>query len=1393
MPVGGGFTNCGCGPEATACENPTQPVATVGLCLADGRPIAVTVVMDCSGNVTSEGWIDLTTGAYSVGVPPAGTMACGDARSVEVSGVFCDVDQTSGDVLGLVLIEYQYAADGTVESVRLVDAVTGDTYTPQGEVTTCPAGVEQPEKDLVLLCDTTEDGTVVTFVRDYARDENGTITGFSDYGLDGAPYAPAGTVGVCQCPTSFTTECWEAVEAEARYNTTGGGDCGGISPSSPGCGGDWTITSWIIDGVDVVSTPVTFTAVGCGGDPARFHGAFAAALASLDPDAGWEPAYKDVCLWFVRAPSADPERVYGDLVLEGIRTDGTPYPGTPYTLTPGGTREETRVTKVYARSCTGEITVSWLDEAGVPRDAPAGDLTPCTGTATEPCRNTATLLLCDTDPACEAGGEPTATDEPNPSQYPNWVLGNWCLVQTPGEGAPVWEGGSVVLGPDPACPTSGSGDTMRTIGVQLKAGSPTATAPVPLTVSLRVTNNGPNPGVVGDGRFGLWNAATGTRLTHVNVQNSAPVGHQQTLTLTANVPAAELAAGQIVAVLDVETYQGAGEKAWTVDQFEWSAEVPAAECETQFLRTVVTDCETGETVSTTDTTLDGQPYTPTGEVGQCAAVGGECCPTPPEPQPCRDTSTLLVCDLPPGDSEGDASASDVSTQAANYPFDSDPIRCVNPLPGGGAGLWSGGAGSTVFPPETTASGTCDDRPIGQVLRGVAATLQAPAPDCHDGMVDVTVSARVTNDSPHPAGNNYNGSLRLHRADTGERLALSQSLISTPAATSRTLTATASGIDAALLAGGQLVAVLDVETFDGTNQAGTGNRWTADQFTATYAYGTDGCAVQFLRTVVTDCETGQVVSVTDATMDGQPYTPAGEVGPCQAAGGECCPPPEPAPDTEVVQLCDTVEGAAPVPFLRHLTYEPGSPTPVTVTDTEVDGTTPYTPMGAVGSCTPPCRDTSSTLLCDVASLDTVTVLDTVNRAGADGWQITSFTDGGCTGYNPPDGPIPGPAVWSDGYLSVRADRNLGTVCHGWSGYDTARLRWVLTKTFTAPEDGTAVITADAFRGDGGARVRVNGEDVGLYGQWNQPAAGGSAQVPVTAGPNVVEIEVRDSGGPGWVRGRLDVVMTRTTQFFRRQVTDCGTGEVLSTTDTTLDGQPYTPTGEVGQCEPAGGECCPPPDPAPDAEVVQLCDRVEGADPVPFLRHFTYQPGAATPSTVTDTGLDGVTPYTPAGTVGTCAVEAEPCPARSVLEACRCDDTTGDGIADTDYVELLGVDCDGAVTSLGTWTPDLSEPYTPVAPVECDTAGVEPAVMVRAHRVQVDPGGTWDAAGVPLLQSVTFTAHGGTGMVTTSGGTSTLFAGESVTWSLVRDEDTALVGPLSVMADTGTVTVAYTAVS
>lgn len=139
-------------PAVPDCESPTTPTATIGLCLPDGTPIAVTVIRDCEGVITSEGWINLTTGAFSAGAPPVGTVACGDSQSVQVSGTFCDID-AGGEVVGLVLVEYSYAADGTIDSVRLVDAVTGATYTPTGTITVCPAGVEQPEQDLVQLCD----------------------------------------------------------------------------------------------------------------------------------------------------------------------------------------------------------------------------------------------------------------------------------------------------------------------------------------------------------------------------------------------------------------------------------------------------------------------------------------------------------------------------------------------------------------------------------------------------------------------------------------------------------------------------------------------------------------------------------------------------------------------------------------------------------------------------------------------------------------------------------------------------------------------------------------------------------------------------------------------------------------------------------------------------------------------------------------------------------------------------------------------------------------------------------------------------------------------------------------------------------------------------------------
>ncbi|MGV2914549.1 hypothetical protein [Streptomyces alfalfae] len=195
--ISGTVGTCPAEPE---CESPTTPLATVGLCLADGSPIAVLITRDCDGVATRQGWVHLLTGTYSAGAPPAGTVPCGEASAVGLSGIVCDVDPDTGAVLGLVLVEYHYAPDGSLADVQLLNAEDGTDYILQGVLRNCPAGDEVPEQDLTVLCDTRADGTSVAFLRDWRRDSTGLVTGYTDYTLTGTPYVPdpAGTVGVCQ-------------------------------------------------------------------------------------------------------------------------------------------------------------------------------------------------------------------------------------------------------------------------------------------------------------------------------------------------------------------------------------------------------------------------------------------------------------------------------------------------------------------------------------------------------------------------------------------------------------------------------------------------------------------------------------------------------------------------------------------------------------------------------------------------------------------------------------------------------------------------------------------------------------------------------------------------------------------------------------------------------------------------------------------------------------------------------------------------------------------------------------------------------------------------------------------------------------------------------------------
>jgi hypothetical protein len=304
---------------------------------------------------------------------------------------------------------------------------------------------------------------------------------------------------------------------------------------------------------------------------------------------------------------------------------------------------------------------------------------------------------------------------------------------------------------------------------------------------------------------------------------------------------------------------------------------------------------------------------------------------------------------------------------------------------------------------------------------------------------------------------------------------------------------------------------------------------------------------------------------------------------------------------------------------------------------------------------------------------------------------------------------------------------------------------------------------------------------------------------------------------------------------------------------LDAQGVQTDAPAGDYVPCGTGCGAGGGQGLDVEVLTLCDVQADGTSVPFLRHLTYDTAGAV-SLVVDTGLDGIAPYTPSGTVGTCTAPpsearevelvplcvidnntggviqeilaevvydedgarvatryvdritggpvampggthlgvcpqpAEDCPVH-VVERCRCDDTDGDGIADADYVELVAVDtCTGALTPIGTYTPEY-EPYTPVAPVECETLGADSAAGVQARRVELAAGKAWNAAAWPTLQSVTAVARG-TGTITTADGPSSLVTGESVTWSVARDDDAALTGPLTITADTGTVAVTWT---
>lgn len=1131
MPAGGNFTGC-CGSNGESCQNPTEPVTTVGLCLADGRPIAVTVVRDCAGGTVQEGWLDLTTGQWTAGPPPEGTGACTGQRAQFEVGQWCDLDP-DGSVIAPVLVEYEYGELGQLVGVRTLTP-DGEPYEVAGTLGLCPAGADDsspPEPcrhcETVILCDTITPSpgdspgedlqTVVTFLRTLCRDCDGTIIDVTDTLLDGTTaYVTQGEVGSCH------------------------------PPADPG---------------DETSPP--------------------------------EP-----CLHCTTTILCD-----------------TPTEVEPELLQPGAT------SGVLASG------VGWqMDCAG-----------------------------------------------PDPQGQTGW----WQWAPFP-------------------CPT----DAPLTV---------TFDRPVAATWAVRVGQLGTLGRVV---------MPAGTVPVEIHPDHD---WDPDTLTLLAR-PGAGTAFGSTAVSrfahpsTDVLVFPGDTGGAGSVARRligEFTAQpdpVPVP-----FARTLCYGCD-GQIVSTTDTTLTGEPYEPAGEVGVCHQ---------PETKPCAAAVQVLrLCDLNPD------TAPDEQGRVCATPF----LRH----------LVFGCEGQVTTSRDTTLTGEPYE-PVRVVDCGThlpaLSELQWPLTSIDDDP-DGTVGRDYVYTLTHP--------------ETGE--------------VARVRLSTTSD------AGGPC----DWEAPPGPDNPPVFNNPT------TYTYTLDEAAQQMDRFALDflDLDTFEGIHGLSPIPDAVQWLEGSGVW-----NGDRI-------DADVNNSVVRVFWNTPPGTIRHSYSNSGGG--FACHSAILAGIT----MRPEGCCScddggespgpEPCRDSSTLLLCDVATLDTVTVLDTTERADADGWQLTAFDNGGCGTIADPDGPVPGPPVWSaDGYLSPRADRQLGPACGPWSGYDTASVRWVLTKTFEAPQDGVAVVEAAGFAGDGGARVRINGRDVGLYGQWDQPAVSGSNQVPVTAGPNVIEVEVRDNGGPTWVRGRLDVVMSRTTQFFRHVVTDCETGQVVSVADTTLDGEPYEVAGEVGQCEPIDRQ-----EPCGDTELVTLCDTTDDGTTTVFLRRLVFDCYGQTTSAA-DLTLDGQ-PYEPTGQIGLCHTPTgespgELCQVVDTFTTCGCDDLTEESDGEiVCYTNVWGVDCDGQVSLVHTYRDDPAVAYTPTNPVPCQEVSTpgDPIVGVQTQRLQLDPGQAWAATTVPLLQTVTISAHGGEGQVTTEAGVSTLFEGESVTWSVVHEYETVLRGPLTVQATSGVVTVTYT---
>jgi hypothetical protein len=157
--------------------------------------------------------------------------------------ILCDV-LPDGTVAKTVLLEPVYdVSSGDRIGTRTVDPATGEAYTPQGELKHCP-GENGCDSHTELLCDTPPGGgDPVRFLRRYSYDcATGEPDGHTDLTLDGAPYTVTGTVGACippQCDDCETIQLCDRLSPPGTQPGVIRGDNAAQGVAENGIG--WTV------------------------------------------------------------------------------------------------------------------------------------------------------------------------------------------------------------------------------------------------------------------------------------------------------------------------------------------------------------------------------------------------------------------------------------------------------------------------------------------------------------------------------------------------------------------------------------------------------------------------------------------------------------------------------------------------------------------------------------------------------------------------------------------------------------------------------------------------------------------------------------------------------------------------------------------------------------------------------------------------------------------------------------------------------------------------------------------------------------------------------------------------------------------------------------------------